>query len=249
MTDSLGFRGPVRALVLGASGGLGKAVAMALVKLDRVHSVWGTSRRGMEVPSADPRFTHRPLDITSEPQVARLADELRHVRPNLIVNCTGRLHTPEFGPERTWKHLKMDTMRSVFEVNTFGVALLLKHLIPTMPERERGVFTSMSARVSSIGDNRLGGWYSYRASKTAQNMMLKTAALEARRRYPHLIISGLHPGTVATPLSSPFTRNLPKTHRIFTPEESAGHLLSVMSALTKEESGCLLAWDGQRIPW
>ena len=248
MSEFLGFTSSIRAVILGASGGIGDAMARILLRSDRVESVWGTGRRTFDTSDFGSRFTHRSLDITSEPQVAALAEELRHVRPNLVVNCTGRLHTPDYGPERTWKHLDLDTMRSVFDVNTFGVALLIKHLIPTMPNRDRGVFASMSARVSSIGDNRLGGWYSYRASKTAQNMLLKTASLEARRGFPNLVIVGLHPGTVATELSSPFTKRLPKSHTVFSPQESAQHLLNVVSTLTTSESGNLYAWDGEAIP-
>lgn len=246
---TFGYEESIRAVIVGASGGIGRAMTSLLLASQHVEGVWAVSRGEVESAPVDARFKGRRLDITIEPQISDLSDELRSVAPNLIVNCTGRLHTSEYGPERSWKHLDMQTMRSVFEVNTFGVALLIKHLVPTMPLRERGIFASLSARVSSIGDNRLGGWYSYRASKTAQNMLLKTASLEARRRYPALALVGLHPGTVATQLSSPFTRHLPKTHRVFTPTESANHLLTVIGNLSAADSGGLFAWDGTAIPW
>lgn len=249
INGTFGYEKPIRAVILGASGGIGNAMTSLLLESQHVEGVWGVSRGELGIAPVDARFRARRLDITSESEISELGAELRDVAPNLVVNCTGRLHTTQYGPERSWKHLDMETMRSVFEVNTFGVALLIKHLIPAMPLKDRGVFASLSARVSSIGDNRLGGWYSYRASKTAQNMLLKTASLEARRRYPALALVGLHPGTVATQLSSPFTRHLPKTHRVFTPLESASYLLKVISNLSAVDSGKLFAWDGTTIPW
>ena len=113
----------------------------------------------------------------------------------------------------------------------------------------RALFASLSARVGSIGDNRLGGWYSYRASKAAQNQIIKTAAIEAARRYPELVLVALHPGTVDSALSAPFTKRLPKTHRVFTPEFSCARLCEVLNGLEANQTGGLFAWDGAVIPW
>ena len=251
MEQVFGFDKPIKAVVIGASGGIGGAFVSALLERSEVEQVMATSRSIDSVSrEPDQRISWFKLDITDEQSVEAFANSIQPEEgPTLIVNCSGVLHTTSFGPERSWRHLDMDAMRSVFEVNTFGPALLMKHLIPTVPIRQRSVFASLSARVSSLSDNRLGGWYSYRASKTAQNMMLKTAALEAKRRFPELVIAGLHPGTVSTALSAPFTKRLPQTHSVFTPEESAEYLLNVISTLEPTDSGGLFAWDGQLIPW
>ncbi len=249
---TFGFTAPINAVVIGASGGIGKAMVDALLASNDVRRIWVTARTWSqtEEPWSDQRVHPLTLDVVDEESVARLADAVsRDAELHFVVNCSGRLHTPEYGPERALRHLDLDTMRSVFDVNTFGVALLLKHLIPQMCRRQRSVFSSLSARVSSIADNRIGGWYSYRASKTAQNMFLKTAALEVKRGYAQLIIVGLHPGTVDTSLSAPFTKRLAKTHHVFAPSESVAHLQSVIERLSLEDSGQLFAWDGQQIPW
>ena len=139
-------------------------------------------------------------------------------------------------------------MRKVFDVNTFGVALLGKHLLPVLPRRERAVFGTFSARVGSIDDNRLGGWYSYRASKAAQNMIVKTLALEASRKRPELICVALHPGTVKTDLSQPFSSRVPPG-KLFSAEQSCQYLSEVLSGLTPEDTGGFFAWDGESIPY
>ena len=165
------------------------------------------------------------VDITDEASIVRLVEAMDAADyvPNLVLNCTGVLHTDDFGPERSWRHLDIDVMRRVFDVNALGVGLLGKHLIPRFARDQRGVFASLSARVGSIGDNRLGGWYSYRASKAAQNMIVKTLSIEASMKWKDLICVALHPGTVETALSEPFTARVPP-HKLFTPEVSPGHL-------------------------
>ena len=180
--------------------------------------------------------------------IESLAAYVRNIdyQPNLILNCVGILHSQNFGPEKTWKHLDPATMHRVFAINAFAVALLGKHLISLIPRNERAVFASISARVGSISDNRLGGWYSYRASKTAHNMFVKTLSLEASRKHPLLSIVAIHPGTVDTSLSEPFTKNYdPK--KLFTPTRSVHELSKVISNLTPLDSGSFFAWDGQVI--
>ena len=145
-----------------------------------------------------------------EETIESLANLLKRRVSNQISSliCIGILHTSEFGPEKTWRHLNTQTMHDVFAINAFAVALLGKHLIPLIPRQGRSVFASLSARVGSIADNRLGGWYSYRASKTAHNMFVKTLSIEAWRKHPELAIVSLHPGTVDTALSEPFYRSI-----------------------------------------
>jgi NAD(P)-dependent dehydrogenase (short-subunit alcohol dehydrogenase family) len=190
------------------------------------------------------------LDITDERSITRLVDHLHSVnfQPNLVINCSGVLHTNAFGPERSWRHFDIEVMRQVFDVNTFGVGLLGKHLIPLFARDGRSVFASLSARVGSISDNRLGGWYSYRASKSAQNMFIKGLAIEAARKWRELVCVALHPGTVDTALSQPFSSSVPP-EKLFTTELACQHLSRVIEKLTAEDTGGFFAWDGQSIDY
>ena len=248
----LGLDEPVSALVIGGREGIGGAIADAFLGDPSTVSVTITSRDAKWVgePSLDSRIHKRLLDVTQTDQMIRLADELSHRQSglNVILNCTGVLHTDGFGPERSWRHLDMQTMQHVFAVNTFGVALTVRYLLPLLPRDRRAIFASISARVGSIGDNRLGGWYSYRASKAAQNMVIRTGAIEAKRARPNLVCVALHPGTVRTALSDPFTQRK-SADEIFSPSESGQHLIQVLSGLSVKDSGYLFAWDGERIPW
>jgi NAD(P)-dependent dehydrogenase (short-subunit alcohol dehydrogenase family) len=244
----MGFTAPVRALIVGARGGVGAAFVRALKADSGTHEVWATSTSGgFDESGAD--YTSQ-VDLTDETSLASLAGRMaeENFTPNLVLNCSGILHTDSFGPERTWRHLDIEVMRAVFDVNTFGVALLAKHIMPTVPRQGRSVFASLSARVGSIGDNRSGGWYSYRASKAAQNMILKGVAIEASMRWRELICVALHPGTVATDLSKPFARSVPP-EKLFTPDQSCAYLSQVIAGLGSEQSGGFYAWDGQAIEY
>ncbi len=248
----LGLNEPVSALVIGGREGIGGAIAAALLDDESTVAVTVTSRdvKWVGTPSSDTRLHRCLLDVTKTEQMVRLAEELSHRQSglNVILNCTGLLHTEGFGPERSWRHLDMQTMQQVFAVNTFGVALTVRYLLPLLPRDRRAIFASISARVGSIGDNRLGGWYSYRASKAAQNMMIRTGAIEAKRARPNLVCVALHPGTVRTALSDPFTKRKAEDE-LFTPSESGQHLIDVLSGLSSKDSGYHFAWDGERIPW
>ena len=150
-------------------------------------------------------------------------------------------------PERTLKAQQQSSFETIFHVNTIIPALIAKHLIPIMPRQGRAVFAALSARVGSIGDNRLGGWHAYRASKAALNMLLKNYAIEQALRSPDFIVAGLHPGTVDTALSTPFQRGVP-AEKLFTPAQSADHLLNVINALSPADSGKVFDWQGKEIP-
>ena len=142
--------------------------------------------------------------------------------------------------------LTADAMVALYRVNTVGPALIAEHMIQALPKDRRSVFAALSARVGSIGGNRLGGWHSYRASKAALNMIIANLAIELRRTRPHAITIGLHPGTVDTSLSAPFQKRVAEG-KLFSPSSSARHLLSVIDSLTDTASGTVMAWDGQRI--
>lgn len=220
------------AVVIGATGGIGRAVSDLLA--ERGFSVTRLSRRGE--PS---------LDITDEDSIKKAAESITEPL-DLIFVATGILHDGDLQPEKTLRSLDAEQMERVFRVNAFGPALVAKHFLKLLRKDERTVFAALSARVGSISDNRLGGWASYRSSKAALNMLLRTIAIEHRRRYPESIIAGLHPGTVDTDLSAPFQGNVPDGS-LFTPTYSATQLLKVLDGLTPKDSGNLFAWDGERI--
>lgn len=228
-----------RAIVFGASGGIGGAVAEQLSRSGAFQVL-----RGARSGPADFQF-----DLSDEASIARAAEVCGEGGGmDLVFVATGMLHREAFGPEKSYRALDGATMAEVLAVNTVGPALIAKHFLPLLHRDRRVVFAALSARVGSITDNGLGGWHSYRASKAALNMLMKNFALELAVRNPHAIVAALHPGTVATPLSQPFQRNVVQG-RLFTPDQSAEALLKVIDALSPADSGGLFAWDGGRIPF
>ena len=222
----------MRALIVGSSGGIGSALADVLEQ--RGATVVRLAR------SEDPDF-----DICSEDSIRRTAARLQPSGPfDLIFDATGALEIDGSGPEKSLSTLDADIMERSYRVNAIGPALLLKHLVHLLPRSGRCAFASLSARVGSIGDNRLGGWYSYRASKAALNQLMHSAAIEVARKRPEAVILCLHPGTVATRLTSGYARD--HTHR---PEEAATRLLDVIDAVGPERSGGFFAYDGSEIVW
>jgi NAD(P)-dependent dehydrogenase (short-subunit alcohol dehydrogenase family) len=193
------------------------------------------------------RGTGEKIDITDEASVAQAAARLvcRHQTVDLIFNAAGALTIDGIGPEKTIRSISADAMARQFAFNSIGPALLLNYFVPLMPKDRRSLFASLSARVGSIGDNRLGGWLSYRASKAAQNQIIKTAAIELKRTHPHAVVAALHAGTVATALSEPYT----KGHVRQTPDQSARQLLETLDGLSPEQSGGFYAYDGTGIEW
>ena len=222
----------MRAAVVGA-GGVGAAVAASL--LDADVEVLRFSRAGLD----------GRIDVTDERSVALAAADVGPL--DLLFVATGLLHDGDVQPEKSLAALDPDAMMRLYQVNAIGPALVAKHFLPHLARGRKAVFAALSARVGSIGDNRLGGWHSYRASKAALNMLIRNIAIELGRRNKTAIAVGLHPGTVDTALSAPFQKNVPKGG-LFTPERSAEALLSVIDGLKVEDSGGLFAWDGQRIP-
>lgn len=250
--STFGITGPIRAVVLGARGGVGAAFVQAILDSCPSSAVVATSRDPdwVAAGSGTHRCGRHLLDVTDEAQLAALAGRLfgDGWQPNVILNAVGILHDGALQPERSWRHLSAEHLHRVFSVNAVGVALVVKHLVPLLPREGRAVFGSLSARIGSIGDNRLGGWYSYRASKAAHNMIVKTAAIEARRRRPELVMASLHPGTVDSALSEPFQKSVPP-HKLFTPAHAAQQLIDVLGSLTPQDSGNHYAYDGSRIEW
>lgn len=235
-----------RAVVFGASGGIGAAMTAALAGDPRCAEVWAGSRSG--AGSGGKRRDFR-FDLTDGDSIATAVDLIGEGGPvHLVLVTTGLLHTSEFGPERSWRDLDAAAMAQIFAVNTIGPALIARHMLDLLPRDEAAIFAVLSARVGSIGDNRLGGWHSYRASKTALNMLIRNFSIELQRKRKQAICVGLHPGTVDTGLSEPFQRGVPDG-KLFSPDYSARQLLGVLSDLTPSDTGHIHAWDGQRIEW
>ncbi len=218
-----------RALIIGASGGIGGAVARLLG--DRGAEVTALSRR------AD------GLDITQEPSIARHLGSLDGPF-DLIFVATGALAIDGAVPEKSLRALDMEALTAQFRLNAAGPALVLKHAVRLLPRRAPSVFAVLSARVGSIGDNRLGGWHSYRASKAALNQLIHGAAVELARTHPDAVAICLHPGTVETS----FTAEYPD-HDKMSPDQSAARLLDVIEGLTPRLTGGFLDYAGKRIPW
>ena len=167
--------------------------------------------------------------------------------PELVLVATGVLTlTDGTGPEKTYRQLDAATMAEILAINTIGPALVAKHMLPLLRRDRRTVFAVLSARVGSISDNRLGGWHSYRASKAALNMLMKTFAIELARTHPLAVVVGLHPGTVDTALSTPFQRGVP-ADKLFNPQQSAQALLDVIEHSGPADSGSVFDWRGERV--
>jgi len=235
------------AVVIGATGGIGAALAEQLHEHSAVGTVLVTGHR--HVPSGGGRRVAMALDITDEAGIAALAAAASaRGEVRLVLVASGLLSNPAGStPEKSWRALDAAVLSEVFATNAIGPALVAKHFLPLFPRHGRAVFAALSARVGSIGDNRRGGWYGYRASKAALNMLLKTLALELARRAPAALCVGLHPGTVDTALSKPFQGGVSEA-QLFTPQHAAGCLLRVIGNLEEADSGGVFAWDGSRIP-
>jgi NAD(P)-dependent dehydrogenase (short-subunit alcohol dehydrogenase family) len=221
-------------IVIGASGGIGGALADLFEERgERVHRL---SRR-----------THG-LDLANPESIAAAAAEQPFDHVRRLVIATGLLHEEGMVPERSLRDLDVDQLQRTFLVNAVGPALALRHFVPLLARSERVEVALLSARVGSIADNRLGGWYGYRASKAALNQIVRTAAVEIARSRPDAVVAALHPGTVDTAMSRPFQANV-AAERLFTPARSASCLADVLATLTVADSGGFFDWRGKAIPF
>ena len=232
-----------KAAIFGASGGIGAALVRELAQDGWQVLAGSRSGQGGDQPNVTP-FA---FDLTDEPSIAAAAEPWRDDSPELVIVATGVLTLPNgTGPERSLKSLDPALMAEVFALNTIGPAIIAKHVLPLMPREGRSVFAALSARVGSIGDNRLGGWHSYRASKAALNMLVRNFAIEMGRTHKQAAIVGLHPGTVDTELSEPFQKGLPEG-QLTDAVEAARNLLRVLDGLSPEDSGEVFDWKGERV--
>lgn len=225
---------PTQAVVIGATGGIGAALADALAEEDTA-----VRRFARSLPAPD------HLDLLDEASIAAAAASLASP-PKLVIVATGLLYAPGHGPEKSLAELDPTWLARQYAINAIGPALVAKHFLPRMPKQGRCVFAVLSARIGSIGDNKLGGWYGYRASKAALHQLVRTLSVEERRRNDRAIVVALHPGTVATPLSAPFQASV-RADQLFTPARAAVQLLDVIDGLKAPDSGRIFGWDGTEI--
>ena len=225
------------ALVVGSTGGIGQALLAQLQTQACFDRVMGLGR------SSNP-----PMDLCDEATVAAAADHVARVGSplRLLINAAGFLHGEGVQPEKALRQLNADDMAKSFAINAIGPALLMKHFLPLLARDGKAVFATLSAKVGSIGDNHLGGWYSYRASKAALNQLVKTAAIECSRSHAEAICVALHPGTVSTPLSKPFAKS---GLAVQTPEAAAARLLATIDQLGVTSTGGFFDASGHALPW
>lgn len=222
-----------RALVIGATGGIGRAFVTALKADANCQQVFELSRQN-------------GFDLTDEASIKSAAAGFSDQGPiDVIIDATGFLHNDIQQPEKSIRAIEPENFARAFALNATGPLLIFKHFHHLLPRETKGVFATLSARVGSIEDNRLGGWYAYRMSKAALNMGLKTAAIEIARKRKSAICIALHPGTVVTPLSDPFASNRDR----FTPEFAVKQMLDVVHGLKPSDNGSFFAYDGSSIPW
>jgi len=247
----------VNTLIVGASQGIGLGFVRSLLEQNNIQQIFATYRSrdtAQELLDLEKEYSDRlkclQVDITQEAQIAAAIKQIQESvkQLHLVVYCVGVLHEENLAPEKSLRQINAENLIYSFQVNSIGAVLLAKHLMPLFKKTEKSVFASISAKVGSIGDNRLGGWYGYRASKAALNMFLKTTAIEYSRRCPKTIVVALHPGTTDTRLSQPFQKNVPEG-KLFPVSKTVDLLSQVISKLEQKDSGEFFSWDGSKLPW
>lgn len=240
-------------VVQGATRGIGLAVTeLLLARGERVVATGRnpeTSEGLTALRDAYPKaLSLVPLDLAQEASIQKAVSRIKAIGEplQLLFNISGVLHGPNMDPEKKLEEFRLSSFRTAMATHVEGPMLLIQQLLSCFPRNDRSVIANMSARVGSISDNRLGGWYSYRMSKAAQNMATKGLSLELGRRKPALACIALHPGTVDTNLSKPFQRS---AKHIFDAREAATNLLRIIDSVTSEDTGKFFAWDGSQIPW
>ena len=245
---------PIHAVVTGASRGIGLAIVRALVAMPDVAGIDALARNATTSEGlralGDPRVRAIDIDLADHVAIDGYGRQLREreARVQLIINAAGVLHENGLQPEKALASVDAGALQRVFALNAFAPILLARALQPVVPVDASCVFASLSARVGSIGDNALGGWYAYRASKSAQNQLLRTLSIEWKRTRPRATCLLLHPGTVETGLSQPFRAGV-RASRLFDADRAADQLLGLVANATPADSGRFIAWDGRDIPW
>ncbi|MBD3882358.1 SDR family NAD(P)-dependent oxidoreductase [Phormidium tenue FACHB-886] len=249
----------INALIVGANRGIGLGFVQHLLGNRSglsINHLFSTYRQQptpeiSAVAAQHPdRLSLMAMDITDEAQIAAGVKQIQQQvdRLHLVLYCVGFLHNDTIQPEKSLQQIQPEPLLRYFQVNSIGAVLLAKQVLPLLKHSDRSVLASISAKVGSIGDNALGGWYGYRASKAALNMLMRTAAIEYSRKSPKTLVVMLHPGTTDTQLSKPFQRNVPP-EKLFSVDRTVTQLLDVIEGLQPEDSGQFFSWDGSRLPW
>lgn len=245
------------ALIVGASQGIGLGFVKELLKRQDFSHIYATyrsqesARELLNLAQIYPlQLTSLQVDLTEESQLIEKVELIKSqiTQLHLVINCVGILHEKGLQPEKSLRQINTDKLLQYFQINSIGSLLLAKHLLPLLRHDRPSILATISAKLGSIGDNRLGGWYGYRASKAALNMFMRTVAIEYARTTPKTIVVMLHPGTTDTRLSKPFQKNVPP-EKLFSVERTVNQLLSVIANLTETDTGQFFSWDGTRLPW
>lgn len=237
------FGRPLRTIVVGSNGTIGGALVDLLADSPDVDSVLACSRTAQ--PHVSPKVTQLAMDTLDEGSIVTALADVQRI--DLAIVATGRLHAVDgMQPEKSWRALDKSQLLESFTINAIGPALVAKHVLPLLPRDGKSVFAALSARVGSISDNQLAGWYGYRASKAALNQLIRTLSIELARQRRHAICVGLHPGTVDSALSRPFQAGV-GDGKLFTSQFAAERLLAVIDSLDASQTGQFLAWDGSVI--
>tara|TARA_B100000886_G_scaffold131199_1_gene88447 strand:- start:6698 stop:7396 length:699 start_codon:yes stop_codon:yes gene_type:complete len=225
-------------VVIGGTGSIGRAIS------EQIRSL------GFKEIIIIGRRTNPSIDFNDEQTIKNAAEFIKNKKKaiSILFDATGILHDEENNqmPEKTLKNINLKFAQKNFLINTIGPSLLIKHFAPLLDIEQKSVFATLSAKVGSISDNGFGGWYSYRASKAALNQLIKTASIEMKIKNKNSIFIALHPGTVKSKLSKPFQKS---NLKIQTPEESAGHLITIIKEVKTSETGKFFNWDGTELPW
>lgn len=232
-------------IIIGSSGAIGKAFVKFYEEQNSSNIIYSFSRSNKQIDNGNTINSYIDLEnddsITEASEFCKKEDYF-----DKIIITTGILHEGDLSPEKTFRNINSMSMSKVFSVNTIGPSMIAKNFIPLLNKEKKSFMGFLSARVGSISDNRIGGWYSYRASKSALNMIIKSLSIEVARNNPNAIIAGLHPGTVDSNLSNPFQKNV-KEGKLFSPDYSISKMADVINGLTHQNSGDCFAWDGQKI--
>jgi NAD(P)-dependent dehydrogenase (short-subunit alcohol dehydrogenase family) len=242
------------ALVVGGGQGIGLGFVRQLLANTEIERVYATYRRWESATEllaiSDARLSCLQMDITDESQIAAVIHKIQSEMATLhyVINSAGVLHEGEMQPEKSLRQIDSERLIRYFQVNSIGAILLFKHVQPLLKHPHRSILATISAKVGSIGDNQIGGWYGYRASKAALNMFVRNTAIEYKRTCPQAIVVALHPGTTDTRLSLPFQRNVPP-EKLFSVDRTVAQLFTVIDRLESQDSGEFFSWDGSRLPW
>ncbi len=247
----------INLLIVGASQGIGLGFVSKLLpqsKINRVYAIYRQPDSASTLLQLNQRYAQKltclRADVTREEEIISAVAIIKQQvdKLHLAINCVGILHQGELQPEKSLRQIETQRLLRYFEINSIPSVLLAKHLLPLLRHQDSSIFATISAKIGSIGDNRLGGWYGYRASKAALNMLMKTVAIEYGRVSPKTIVVTLHPGTTDTRLSRPFQKNVPP-EKLFSVERCVNQLLKVIDNLTINDTGQFFSWDGTRLPW